>query len=48
MIIRRTLDSVRVLGVRVDCVDMESTLNGIAEMISRRQGGLVATVNPES
>src|SRR5207302_3377793 len=40
--------SVRVLGVRVDCVDLAGSLAAIESMV--RQGGgtrLVATVNPE-
>jgi N-acetylglucosaminyldiphosphoundecaprenol N-acetyl-beta-D-mannosaminyltransferase len=42
------VQSGRVLGVRVDCLDMEETLAEIERMM--RQGGgtrLVATVNPE-
>jgi len=46
MIIRR-VKSIRVLGVRVDAVDTEETLERIEELL--RSGGhhLVATVNPE-
>ena len=41
------MDSIRVLGVRVDAVDTEQTLQRIEELL--RSGGhhLVATVNPE-
>ncbi|MBO0686213.1 MAG: WecB/TagA/CpsF family glycosyltransferase, partial [Candidatus Dormibacteraeota bacterium] len=42
------MQSVRVLGVRVDCVNMAESLAAIAEMV--QSGGptrLVATVNPE-
>ena len=41
------MDSIRVLGVRVDAVDTEQTLQRIEELL--RAGGhhLVATVNPE-
>src|SRR5205085_6873352 len=40
--------SVRVLSVRVDCVDMAGAVAAIEEMVERRDGTrLVATVNPE-
>jgi N-acetylglucosaminyldiphosphoundecaprenol N-acetyl-beta-D-mannosaminyltransferase len=47
MIIQLEVNSIRVLGVRVDAVDTEQTLARIEELI--RSGGhhLVATVNPE-
>jgi N-acetylglucosaminyldiphosphoundecaprenol N-acetyl-beta-D-mannosaminyltransferase len=37
----------RVLGVRVDCLDMQATLNRIAELVGIGGAHLVATVNPE-
>jgi N-acetylglucosaminyldiphosphoundecaprenol N-acetyl-beta-D-mannosaminyltransferase len=38
---------VRVLGVRVDCLDMEATLDRIAALVETGGHHLVATVNPE-
>ncbi len=38
---------VRVLGVRVDCLDMQATLDRIRELIEAGGHHLVATVNPE-
>ncbi len=41
-------NSVRILGVRVDCLDMSAAVDRIAGMIrERRPSSLVATVNPE-
>ena len=40
-------DSVRVLGVRVHCVDMEATIRQIEQLIDAGGPHLVATVNPE-
>ena len=37
----------RVLGVRVDCLDMDAALERIAGLVETGDGGLVATVNPE-
>jgi len=37
----------RVLGVRVDCLDMQATLSRIAELVGAGGAHLVATVNPE-
>jgi N-acetylglucosaminyldiphosphoundecaprenol N-acetyl-beta-D-mannosaminyltransferase len=41
------LDHTRVLGVRVDCVDMAGALAGIERMVEEGGHHLVATVNPE-
>jgi N-acetylglucosaminyldiphosphoundecaprenol N-acetyl-beta-D-mannosaminyltransferase len=38
---------VRVLGVRVDCLDMQPTLDRIGELVEAGGHHLVATVNPE-
>jgi N-acetylglucosaminyldiphosphoundecaprenol N-acetyl-beta-D-mannosaminyltransferase len=38
---------VRVLGVRVDCLDMEATLDRIGKLVEAGGHHLVATVNPE-
>ncbi|MHB8611827.1 MAG: WecB/TagA/CpsF family glycosyltransferase [Candidatus Dormibacteraceae bacterium] len=38
---------VRVLGVRVDCLDMQRTLDRIGELVDAGGHHLVATVNPE-
>jgi N-acetylglucosaminyldiphosphoundecaprenol N-acetyl-beta-D-mannosaminyltransferase len=38
---------VRVLGVRVDCLDMQATLDRIASLVEAGGHHLVATVNPE-
>ena len=37
----------RVLGVRVDCLDMQATLDRIEALVDGGGGHLVATVNPE-
>jgi N-acetylglucosaminyldiphosphoundecaprenol N-acetyl-beta-D-mannosaminyltransferase len=37
----------RVLGVRVDCLDMKATLDRIAQLVGGGGSHLVATVNPE-
>src|ERR1700694_2521575 len=37
----------RVLGVRVDCLDMQATLSRIEELVGAGGAYLVATVNPE-
>jgi N-acetylglucosaminyldiphosphoundecaprenol N-acetyl-beta-D-mannosaminyltransferase len=37
----------RVLGVRVDCLDMEAALEQIEKLVESRGHHLVATVNPE-
>ena len=37
----------RVLGVRVDCLDMQATLDRIEELVGAGGAHLVATVNPE-
>ena len=37
----------RVLGVRVDCLDMPATLDRIDELVQAGGPHLVATVNPE-
>ena len=39
--------SVRVLGVRVDCLDAKAALARIEELVDERSPHLVATVNPE-
>jgi N-acetylglucosaminyldiphosphoundecaprenol N-acetyl-beta-D-mannosaminyltransferase len=39
--------SVRVLGVRVDCVDMDSAIAQIEKLVDSGGSHLVATVNPE-
>ncbi len=41
------MDHARVLGVRVDCVDMSGALVRIAELVEAGGHHLVATVNPE-
>ena len=41
------MDQARVLGVRVDCVDMQSALNRIEKLVEAGGHHLVATVNPE-
>ena len=41
------MDQVRVLGVRVDCLDMDAALEGIAQLVDSGGHHLVATVNPE-
>jgi N-acetylglucosaminyldiphosphoundecaprenol N-acetyl-beta-D-mannosaminyltransferase len=41
------VDSARVLGVRVDCVDMPTALSRIEAMVDEGGHHLVATVNPE-
>ena len=37
----------RVLGVRVDCLDMEGALDRIEQLVEAGGHHLVATVNPE-
>jgi N-acetylglucosaminyldiphosphoundecaprenol N-acetyl-beta-D-mannosaminyltransferase len=41
------MDQVRVLGVRVDCLDMDAALERIAQLVDAGGHHLVATVNPE-
>ncbi|MGH7762050.1 MAG: WecB/TagA/CpsF family glycosyltransferase [Candidatus Dormibacteraceae bacterium] len=41
------MTQVRVLGVRVDCLDMQATLDRIEKLVSAGGSHLVATVNPE-
>lgn len=41
------MDEIRVLGVRVDCVDMAGALERIAQLVDAGGHHLVATVNPE-
>jgi N-acetylglucosaminyldiphosphoundecaprenol N-acetyl-beta-D-mannosaminyltransferase len=41
------MDEVRVLGVRVDCLDMDAALERIAQLVDAGGHHLVATVNPE-
>jgi N-acetylglucosaminyldiphosphoundecaprenol N-acetyl-beta-D-mannosaminyltransferase len=41
------MDQVRVLGVRVDCLDMDAALDRIAHLVESGGHHLVATVNPE-
>jgi N-acetylglucosaminyldiphosphoundecaprenol N-acetyl-beta-D-mannosaminyltransferase len=41
------MNQVRVLGVRVDCLDMEAALNRIEQFVDAGGHHLVATVNPE-
>ena len=41
------MDQARVLGVRVDCVDMQSALDRIEKLVEAGGHHLVATVNPE-
>jgi N-acetylglucosaminyldiphosphoundecaprenol N-acetyl-beta-D-mannosaminyltransferase len=41
------MDEIRVLGVRVDCVDMGAALERIAQLVEAGGHHLVATVNPE-
>jgi N-acetylglucosaminyldiphosphoundecaprenol N-acetyl-beta-D-mannosaminyltransferase len=41
------LEQARVLGVRVDCLDMDATLERIAHLVDAGGHHLVATVNPE-
>jgi N-acetylglucosaminyldiphosphoundecaprenol N-acetyl-beta-D-mannosaminyltransferase len=41
------MDQVRVLGVRVDCLDMDAALERIAQLVDSGDHHLVATVNPE-
>lgn len=41
------MKQVRVLGVRVDCLDMQSTLDQIEVLVDAGGRHLVATVNPE-
>lgn len=41
------MTQVRVLGVRVDCLDMLATLDRIEKLVSAGGSHLVATVNPE-
>jgi len=41
------MDQVRVLGVRVDCLDMNAALERIAQLVEAGGHHLVATVNPE-
>jgi N-acetylglucosaminyldiphosphoundecaprenol N-acetyl-beta-D-mannosaminyltransferase len=41
------MDQVRVLGVRVDCLDMDASLERIAQLVDAGGHHLVATVNPE-
>ncbi|MDQ6919809.1 MAG: WecB/TagA/CpsF family glycosyltransferase [Candidatus Dormibacteraeota bacterium] len=47
MIISREMGSIRVLGVRVDDLDTEATLDRIEELLAGGGHHLVATVNPE-
>ncbi len=47
MIISPEMGSIRVLGVRVDDLDTEGTLDRIEELLARGGHHLVATVNPE-
>ena len=47
MIISPDMDSIRVLGVRVDDLDTEATLDRIEELLAAGGHHLVATVNPE-
>jgi N-acetylglucosaminyldiphosphoundecaprenol N-acetyl-beta-D-mannosaminyltransferase len=47
MIISPDMDSIRVLGVRVDDLDTEGTLDRIEELLAAGGHHLVATVNPE-
>jgi len=41
------MNQVRVLGVRVDCLDMSSALERIGQLVEAGGHHLVATVNPE-
>jgi N-acetylglucosaminyldiphosphoundecaprenol N-acetyl-beta-D-mannosaminyltransferase len=41
------VQSHRVLGVRIDCLDMEQTLERVDQMIDDGGSHLIATVNPE-
>src|ERR1700681_3722960 len=41
------MDQVRVLGVRVDCLDMDAALERMAQLVDAGGHHLVATVNPE-
>jgi len=41
------MNQVRVLGVRVDCLDMDAALERIAQLVDAGGHHLVATVNPE-
>jgi N-acetylglucosaminyldiphosphoundecaprenol N-acetyl-beta-D-mannosaminyltransferase len=47
MIIQHQMRSTRVLGVRVDAVDVEQALDRIGELLAAGGHHLVATVNPE-
>jgi len=41
------VNQARVLGVRVDCLDMDASLDRIAQLVGEGGHHLVATVNPE-
>ena len=41
------MNQVRVLGVRVDCMDMDAAIDRIAQLVDEGGHHLVATVNPE-
>jgi N-acetylglucosaminyldiphosphoundecaprenol N-acetyl-beta-D-mannosaminyltransferase len=41
------IESHRVLGIRIDCLDMEAALDRIDALVANRGSHLVATVNPE-
>ena len=41
------LDQSRILGVRVDCLDMDAAIDRIAKLVESGGHHLVATVNPE-
>jgi len=41
------MSQVRVLGVRVDCLDMAAALTRIEQLVDEGGQHLVATVNPE-
>jgi N-acetylglucosaminyldiphosphoundecaprenol N-acetyl-beta-D-mannosaminyltransferase len=41
------MDQVRVLGVRVDCIDMQAALGRVEQLVEAGGHHLVATVNPE-
>ena len=41
------MNQARVLGVRVDCLDMEASLDRIEQFVDAGGHHLVATVNPE-
>ncbi len=47
MIISPDMGSIRVLGVRVDDLDTEGTLDGIEELLGEGGHHMIATVNPE-